>query len=455
MNKWISGIFFSIAAVTHIQAQTQFQKVDSAFTLKEAIEFGLGFHPTMRLAHNSVEQSRQTSRQKVAGYLPQVNVSSGLDYNFKLQQNIIPPGIFGPEEQRITFGTKFTSSTAIQLDQTLYDQSLLVGIEANKPYEELEELEINKTEETLIYNVANAYYSVLVAQEQMKLLQANRSRFRDLLRIISLQSDYGVVNNVDVNQVEVNLSNIESQLSILSNNIALAYNQLKNAMGLSQDAHIIIADSSKIIDQAITQQQLQAGNDFDFTKTIAYQEKNLTMRLLDLNIKSIRYEALPKLSFYARYGANGFGNDNILQAYDPLLDFGSMGLKITWNVFSGFGRDARIKSAIIDKDNYMTNMEITEEMMKLQFNNSKNNLIRARSTIETNKQNVELAQKVYDNTNLQYKEGVASLSQLLNAELSLREANNNYTQSLIDFFKADLELNKSNGTLKEFLSTLD
>lgn len=447
-------LIFSFLLSASLPAMAQFPLVDSTFTLKEAISFGLNTHPSMKLAQNNIEISKQTSRQKLSSYLPQVNITSALDYNYKLQQNIIPAGIFGPDEQRITFGTKFTTSNVIQLDQTIYDQSLLVGIQANKPYEELEALSVEKAEEEIIYNIANAYYSVLVAQEQRKLLLENKNRFQELLRITNLQKQYGVVNEVDVNQVEVNLSNIESQLSILNNNISLAYNQLKNAMGLSQNAEIAISDSSRILNSTLQTQQLQADQQFDFTRTIAFQEKNLTTQLMDLNIKSIRYEALPKIGFYARYGANGFGSENLFDAYDPLLDFGSMGISLRWNIFSGFRRDAQIKSAILEKDNYLLNMEISEELMRLQYTNSKNNLLRARSTIETNKANVALAQKVYDNTNLQYKEGTASLSQLLNAELSLRDANNNYTQSLIDFFKADLELNKANGTLQSYFSGL-
>lgn len=452
MKKWI---FLSLISFFFLkETQAQYPIFDTSISLKEAIGIGLERHPNIHLAQNSVEQSKQVSRQNLAGYLPQVNVSSTLDYNYKLQENVIPAGIFGPEEQRIKFGSKFASTSVIQLDQTLYDQSMLVGIQASKPYEELKSLELDKAEEVVIYNIAQAYYTILVTQEQKKLLLANKTRFEELLRIINLQKEYGVVNQVDVDQVSVNLSNIASQLSILDNNIQLAYNQLKNAMGISQQSHVSLTDSSRILNEAATQQQLQLNQEFDFSKTITFKEKQLNSDLLDLNIKSIKYGILPKVSFYARYGANGFDNEKLFGAYDPLLDFGSMGLKVSWNLFSGFRRDATLKIAMLDKDKFLTNMEMSEELMKLQFNNSRNNLIRARSTIEINKQNVSLAQKVYDNTNLKYKEGIAPLMQLLNAEQSLREANNNYSQSLIDFFKADLELNKANGTLKQFFLNL-
>lgn len=451
MYKYLFS-FLSMAIVLQpIHAQSE---IDNAFSLKEAINYGLQAHPSLKLAHNSLRKSKQTSRDALSAYLPQVSLQSTLDYNYKLQTQVIPAGVFGPEEQRISFGNKYASNTVIQLDQKIYDQSLIVGLKANKPNEELNALDMDIAEEDIIYNIANAYYSILIAKEQIKLLNANKDRFTELLRIVELQKEYGVANNVDVNQVKVNLSNIESQLSILENNISLGDNQLKNAMGMKQEVPIILSDSTNIVNEAINKQQLQTSREFDYSQTIAYTQQKLLMELYDINIKSIKYSVLPKVGFYARYGGNGFDQNKIFKAYDPLLGFGSLGLSLQWGIFTGFKRDAAYRTAIIDRENLDINFEINKDRMELQFKNSTNNFKRALSTIETNKKNVALAQEVYDNTNLQYKQGVASLSQMMNAELSLREANNNYSQSLIDYFKADLELNRSNGTLKSFVSSL-
>lgn len=448
MKKIVFSIFACGFAISSFaQNETTNTAEWQSLSLNESIALGLQNHQSMRLADNAVKKSEQDARDALSTYLPQVSLQSTLDYNYKLQQNVIPAGVFGPEEQRITFGNKYQSNTVIQLDQKIYDQASLTGIKASKPNTELAKLQVATTKEDLIYNISNAYYSALVAEQQMGLLEANVTRFNELKRITQLQKDNGVANTVDVEQVEVNLNNVLAQIEILKNQIALAKNTLKNYMNLPQSTLILLTDSAKIVNEAIDNQLEQSVTQFDFSKTIPYQQYKYQNELYDLNVKRMRQMIYPTLGFYARYGANGFGNDNLLGAWDPLLDFGSMGLKLTWGIFTGFKRDAAYQNAIISRDNSQINMELTQNNMALQFENAKTQMKSTQSTIATNKRNMEMAQRVYDVTNFRYKEGVANMTQLLNAELSVREAYSNYTRSLLDYYKAELDLQKANGTL--------
>jgi len=97
---------------------------------------------------------------------------------------------------------------------------------------------------------------------------------------------------------------------------------------------------------------------------------------------------------------------------------------------------------------------LNESIQTLQFQNADAQVKRAQFTIQTNKNNMDLASEVYENTTLQYKQGVASLSYLLNAELSYREAQNNYINSLLDYYLADLDVEKANGTLQHYYQQL-
>jgi len=65
-----------------------------------------------------------------------------------------------------------------------------------------------------------------------------------------------------------------------------------------------------------------------------------------------------------------------------------------------------------------------------------------------------VAREVYNNTTLQYQQGIANMSDLLNAESSFKEAQTNYTNSLLNFLIAQLDLEKSKGTLKNYYQTL-
>lgn len=445
--KILMSLFVSLSGLS-----TRAQEVQQ-LTLKESINYGLQNHRSVRINRNNVTAAHAKAQEALAGYLPQVSVNAGLDYNLKLQQNVIPAGSFPgqTEEQRITFGTKYNSTAVIQLDQKVYDQSLITGLKANKYNNQLADLNEEDNNQALIYNISSAYYQIIVAQKQLDLLYSNRERFEKILRVTQLQAEQGVAKKVDVKQVQVNLNNVLSQISVTENNLKLAKNTLKNNMGLSQETDIQLTDTARWL-SANPAGKLYGP--FDYKNTVSYQLQTAQVNLYDINRKSVRDQALPTLSVYGRYGANGFGQDNIGQAFDPLLDYSAIGVKFSWNIFTGFRRQAQYKQATIDFDNAKEKLKLNEDLQNLQFQNAGAAVTRAQSTIATNRNNMELASEVYENTTLQHKQGIATISELLNAELSYREAQNNYINSLLDYYLADLDVQKANGTLRSYLDKL-
>jgi outer membrane protein len=433
--------------------QAQEARQVQQLTLKECINYGLQNHPTIRISRNNVDASKEKAREALSGYLPQVSVNAGLDYNLKLQQNVIPAGSFPgqTEEQRITFGTKYNSSVVVQLDQKIYDQALLTGLKANKSNNELAALNEEQNNQDLIYNISTAYYQIIVNEKALELLNSNKERFEKILKVTGLQAEQGVAKKVDVKQVQVNLNNVLSQISVAKRNLQLAENTLKNNIGLSQDADIVLTDTSRWLG---SNPQRKAYGEFDYKQTISYQQQKVQLKLYDINRQMIRDGALPTLSLYGRYGANGFGAQDLGQAFDPLLDYSAIGLKLSWNLFTGFKRAAQHKMAAIDVQNARENLLLNEQLQNLKFQNAGAQVTRAQSTINTNRSNMELASEVYENTTLQYRQGVASLSDLLNAELSYREAQQNYINSLLDYYLADLDVRKANGTLRDYYQGL-
>lgn len=422
------------------------------FTLKECIQYGLEHHPSVRIYENNVEKAHQTARESLSSYLPQVNIAASLDDNIKLQQTIIPAGTFGPgtPEQRVAFGTQYGSTMMVQLDQKIYDQSLLIGIKANKPNNEYAALQQAQNKEDLIYNIASAYYQILVAQKQLNLLESNKARFEQILKVTTLQAEQGVAKKVDVKQVQVNLNNVLSQISTTENNLEIALNTLKNNIGLDAEDSIVLSDTGKWLNQSPS---LAPYPEFNYDNTLSAQLQKVQIELYDLQRKSIKAQVIPTLSAYARYGANGFG-ENLSDAYNPLLDYSAIGIKLSWNIFTGFRRDAQYKGAVLDRNNAMENYNLNESLQKLQYQNAEASSNEARTTILTNRQNMQLAEEVYDNTTLQYRQGVASLSDLLNAELSYKEAQNNYISSLLNYYIADLAVQKANGKLEQYFNQL-
>lgn len=422
------------------------------FTLKQCIEYGLNHHPSVEIEANNVEKARQTAHESLSAYLPQVKVGAGITDNIKRQQTIIPAGTFGPgtPEQRVAFGTPYTSSMSVQLNQKIYDQSLLYGIKAMKPNIDYAKLQVEQNKEDLVYNIAVSYYQILTQWEQLKLLKVNKKHFDEILRVTQLRAKEGVAKKVDIKQVQVNLNNTTSQISTLSNNLQIAINTLKNNMGLPPTDSIVLSDTARWLN---AKPSIAPYPDFDYAATTSGQLQKMQMTLYDLNRKSIKGQLFPTISLSAQYGANGFGKD-IATTFDPLLDYSAVSLQFSWDIFTGFSRNAKYKEAVIDLNNLRVNYQLNASSQNLQYQNAKSQSNEARSTILTNKENMALASEVYDNTTKQYRQGIASLTDLLNAELSYKEAQNNYINSLLQYYIADLAVKKANGNLEDYLNQL-
>lgn len=433
-------------------AQEQTTAAPHNITLKEAISYGLEHHPTVRIFKLQTLQAKQAAKEQLSNYLPQVNLSSTLDYNIELQKTVIPEGTFGPGTPRqiVAFGQKYNASLAGQVDQQIFNMSLLSGLQANKPNNELAGLSEEENKQEIIYNISNAYFQIITIKKQLDLLYANKERFEKIMRVTGLQSEMGVAKKVDVKQVQVNLNNVTTQITNLENNLSLAENQLKNNMGLPVSAQLEIQDFDSWTEKAEVKFQSQL---FNYQTTYSFLKQEKQLELLAINKRRLRNGVFPVLSAYAQYGYLGFGS-TLENVYNPLLDFSKVGLKLSWSVFTGLKRDAQYRQASLDYDIARINLSFNEQLAGLQFQNAKLKLSNANSTISLNRENMELAREVFDNTTLQYNEGVASLAELLNAELSFREAQNNYINALVEFYRADLDVQKNNNTLSAFYNNL-
>ncbi len=423
----------------------------TAFTLKDCISYGLSNHPSITIARNGIENARQTARESIAGYLPQVNANvSGIN-NLKLQTNVIPAGVFGPEQQRITFGNKYTTSVVVDATQPIYNQSLITGLKANKPNTELAKLTLEQARQDIIYNVATAYYQVIISQRQLDLLRSNQAQIQKLYNVASLQAEVGVARKIDAKQVQVQLNNVNAQIAVAEANVTLAHNTLKNAMGIFNDGvEIALTDTARWLRTEITTPE---GEAFRFGKTIDYQLQDQRIQLYDINAKTIKANNYPTLSLFGQYGLNSFGNQ-VSAALGTFFDYSSVGVRVSVSLFDGFRRSSQYRQAIIERDNARLNQTLNEAALNLRFLNAGSRVQRARSTIGTNLDNVNLATDVYNSASLQYKQGVGSLSDMLNAQTSFNDAQNNYIQSLVDYYLSQLDVKRANTTLEDYYNSL-
>jgi outer membrane protein TolC len=425
----------------------------STWTLKKCVEYGLKNHRSNVVYANEKRAADAKAKEALAAYLPSVSIIGALDDNLKVQETVIPAGLFGPNDIRVAFTKQFSTNGYVQLDQTLYDQALITGLKANKYNTQQAALNVAQNEESIIYNVSNNFFQVLVYREQLNLLTDNLQKYLAQMSITELQVKKGVTLQKDLDKVTVDYNNAISQIHVAESNLTLSENQLKYDMGYPITDPLLIDSVAAGNALDIPQPALADTGFFSANNRTEYRISQVQEKMLEIDEKRIKAEGLPKLSTYARYGSNGFG-DQLKGAFSSMATYSTVGLKLNIPILDFFKRNAQYKQAQYKRQNAIENLKLDEGKYLLEYENARTKLIKEQTNVANNRRNIALATSVFNVTDLQYQKGTTDMTDWLNAQHSLKEALNNYLNSLYSYFQAKVNLEKAGGTLKNFYSTL-
>lgn len=425
---------------------------DQTLSLKECINYTLQHHPNSTIYKNSAKSAKEKIRESRSALLPSVSGSVGLDYNLKLATSVIPAGSFGTEETKLQMGNKFSNSAYVELDQKLFDRSALLDVKTSKVNKEIADLNLLKENETLIYNTASAYYEVLTYAEKGKLLRESEKRYETTVSILKLRYAQGEEKKSEYTRARVNYNNVQFEIESNNSSYKLALNKLKNSIGMDIEVPISIEDSITDID--VKELPSTIGlNDFDANRLLDFQidQRNLDVKKLDIKQKKAAY--LPTLSLYGKYGGNGYGS-NFFPALGNWYDYSVIGVKASIPIFSGFKKQSQLAQSKLS----LASMELTNKLnlqeYKLNIENASTDIVSTYTNLKKSKENLQLATEMMDASMVEYREGTATLSSLLDTDYSYKEARTNYTTSLLDYLTAQLSYYKNTGTISQFVNEI-
>lgn len=445
MKKIIFITFLTFAITANAQEV-------KSLTLKDAITYALENKADAKKAKLDVENSEYQIQEVRSRALPQISANGSLNYNPILQTTVIDGDNFGAPGTTIqaSFGQKWSSGAGISLNQALYDQSVFIGLKAAKSTREFYVINAQLTEEQVIERVANAYYQVYVRRQNLTVLDNNLKNTNKVKDIIKGQFDNGLAKKIDLDRILVKISNINTQRQQVINAVALQENSLKFYMGLPIETQISIPET----EFAVTPQALSENP--DATSRTEYLLLKKQEQLLEFQKKSIEAEYYPTLSLTGSYNYIGQGPEmpwfKKPETGVYWSDYAAVGLNLKVPIFSGFGTRAKVRQADNSLKSVKVDLEETKLSLDLAYENAKKQIDNSITTIKNQKENATLAQEVLSNTNNNYIQGLASLTDLLDAENALVEAQNNYTTALLDYRLAEIQLIKSKGELKTLIN---
>ena len=201
-------------------------------TLKDALKYALDNNVKVRKARLDIEGGRYKVQEVRAQALPQITGNAGLTYNPIIGQLVAN---FGGQTQAIRMGQNWNSSAGVQLSQQLFNQTVFTGLQAARSSEEFYNLTAQLTEEQIIELVANNYYQVLVNKQQLGVIETNIKNVKVVEKVTARQFENGLAKKIDVDRIKVKLTNLETKRVQTINAITQQENQLKFAMGMSNN----------------------------------------------------------------------------------------------------------------------------------------------------------------------------------------------------------------------------
>lgn len=417
-------------------------------TLKDAINYALQNKADAKKAKLSVENAEYQIEEVRSRALPNISANGNLTYNPILQLNAVDfDGADGPgPTQLLAFGQKWMSTAGVNLTQNIFDQAVFTGLKAAKTTREFYQINARLTEEDVIERVANNYYQVYVQRQQLAMIDSTYANTEKVRNIIKGQFDNGLARKIDLDRMNVNLSNINTQRQQLINAVQLQENTLKFYMGMPIETPIVLPEAQFEVTPIMMSEKP------DVTQRTQYQLLATQEKLLTYQRKSKVAEYYPTLSLTAGYNYLGMGPELpwFAKPADGVYwtDYSAIALNLNIPIFNGFGTRARVRQATIEVQNIQEDMKDTKLALDLAFENAKTQINNSLITINNQKENVSLAQEVLDNTQNNYRQGLATLTDLLDAESSYIDAQNNYTNALLDFKLAEIQLIKAKGELK-------
>lgn len=419
------------------------QEAPTNFSLQEAIDFALQNNRSAINAQRDIEAAKAQKWETTASGLPQLSATVDYQNFLKQQVQLLPAEFFGGssgEFAEVVFGTKQNMYATATLNQKIFDGSYIVGLQSAKVFLEISKNAKSKTDLEVRKAVINAYGNVLLAEESIIILQRNLDVLQKNLNETTKIVENGLGEEESVEQLQITLAGIESNLNNVNRMKTLAYQMLNMTLGLDINRKTQLTDDL----ERLTQENISLGlleTEDNIENTIDYQIAENDKMSKELLLKLEKSKALPTLNAFINGGYSAF-SDSFSFAHKDQDWFGSslFGVGLNIPIFSSGMRSASTQRAQINLEKAKTDLTEKEQTIALQIASAKSDYRFTIEDYDNKKQNLKLAERIETKNQTKFFEGISSSFDLRQAQIQLYSAQQEFLQAMLDVIKAKAEL---------------
>ncbi|WP_116106752.1 TolC family protein [Lewinella sp. IMCC34191] len=412
------------------------------FSLQDAVNYAYENSNSIRNARVNILDAEQNVREQLSTGLPQI--SAALDYTRYIKVPVLPlpeafaalnPDPNAPAPDGIAFQRKNNFTGGLNVSGMLFDGSFFVGLRAARASSDYFNLQLEDAERQVRNQVTQSYFPVLLTSTNIEIVSRNIRNLEQLLSETEAQYEAGFVEQLDVDRLVLSLNNLRSTRNDLEQQRENALRALKFALNYPESQELEVSEDLDELEIEVESAAL--------TSDVPYQQRSevrlldQTLRLQDLNIDLQKAAYLPRLSAVAsgQYQYQGDSFDDGFWAPTVLL-----GVSANIPIYDFGGRASRLERARLDKEKVVNQRDDLVRSIDLEVRNARGSFNAARDRLENTRQNQELAQRIYETTQIKYREGVGSSIEVVQAEQQLYEAQANYLNALYDTLVAKEDL---------------
>lgn len=396
-------------------------------SLADAQNHALEHNRSLQNAALDIRIAEAERWKTIASFLPQVNAS--LDYQnfFGYQMDLGGFSIAMPAYGSLGLTTSVSLSAA-----------QIIGLQLTDISSRMSEINRQISEQDITSQVKTLYFSTLVTEETIKLLNENLNNLRQLHAYSQKAVEVGAAEQVDADQLLVQVSTMESGLNAAKRSLEMVYNALRLQLCIPVDTEIVLTQN---LDDLLNTEEAKRLLAADFLP-----EKNYTLQLLEENtqmskkqVRMAQWAYAPSVSVFHQYSTRKyFSDERTMNMTPPNL----LGISLSVPIFSSGSRYSAVQSAKRTYEKQLNTLADTQDAMEIQHRQLCYNLVSAQEDFQNQAQNVEVTQRVFDNIAKKYEYGHASSMDLTTSSTNLITAQSNYVKSLLEYVKASIELEK-------------
>jgi len=435
-----------LAFITWEQGQAQIKAV-YAFSLDECVSFAQKNNVQVKNALLAIDAQIQTNREIAAAAFPTINTNIGGNDFIKIPTSLLPAQIFGGTAGSyipVQFGTKYNANYGGNFQQLLFDGQVFVAIKARATSLEWQRKSAALTEEVIKTNIYKIYYQLSASKTQLNILDANIDRLTKLAHDAEVMYKNGFAEKLDIDKVNVQLNNIQTEKIKATNSVAIGFMGLKMLMGMPVKDSLALTE---VIDEKSLNNNILYENDFEYAIRKDFQYLNETKKLTEFNVKRYQLSYLPTINMSGSYSQNAMRSKFDFFEGGSWFKTSLISLNINLPLFNGFARDARVKRTKIELKQIENQIDALKNNIDNEITQAKLNYISSVATMQFQKKNMQLAEAVYQQTKKKFETGTGSNTEMSAAQADLVTAQNNYMNALYSALIAKVDLLKATGKL--------